>query len=104
MSREIEFIVQSLNRNGLRQRIRHIYERSDSSGDGGSRFAVNVAFVRQTRFAEMDLVVDQTGQQQQTFCIDNVFTVSPATTGTDLLDSLSLYPYIRFTPFPFVND
>ena len=47
----------------LRLRIRHIHEGSHPTSYGGTTFAGNIAFMRQSRFTEMYLIVDSARKQ-----------------------------------------
>lgn len=47
----------------LRLRIRHIHEGSHPTSYGSTAFASDIAFMRQSRFTEMHLIVDSTRKQ-----------------------------------------
>ena len=86
--------------------VRHIHKRGDPSGNGCCRFASYVGFVGQTRFAEVNLIVDHTGQHKQTGGIDHrsIERAGRVVSGTDLRYAFVFDENIPFVTFVFVDD
>ena len=69
--------------------VRHLHEAGDTPGDRRARLAGEVALVGQSRFAEMDLVIDHPRQQPFAARVHHLGAVRCRQAAADLLDAFT---------------
>ena len=72
--RTFVFVFQNLNGNGCRFGVRHIHKGSYAACNCSTRFCFDIAFVSQSRVAEMHLVVNHSRNQHFPFSVNNFRT------------------------------
>ena len=90
----------------LRLRIRHIHEGSHPTSYGSTAFAGDIAFMRQSRFTEMHLIVDHAGQHPLSPGVDRFAfeTVVRICAPADLGDPFAADDYVSFETLPVTED
>ena len=72
LSSACELLFQSLQRGGLRHRVGHVEESRHAPGSSGPALCVDIGLLRQARFAEMHMVVDDTWQHETARSVDDL--------------------------------
>ena len=71
-----KLVFQSLDGSGLRIAVRHIHERSHTSGSSCSGFCSHISLVCKSRVAEMHMVVNHSRKQEATFCVNGLVYIT----------------------------
>ena len=70
--RQHELFLQSLQRGGLRNRVRHIEIGGHPARCCRTTLGVDIGLGRESRLTEMDMIVDHTGHNETSRSIDHV--------------------------------
>ena len=66
-----QFLLHVGRCHGLRQGVGHVEERGDAAGGRGSALTVKVGLIRQSGIAEVDMGVNDAGQEVTARCVDH---------------------------------
>ena len=91
------------SRGSRREHVGHVHEGSDSTCRSGTAAFSNVAFVSQSRFAKMHLVVDDTGKHITAFGM-NDFAAFGGGFGQDGSDAVAVDNKVGFELLVFVDE
>lgn len=95
-----EFLLQGLQGDGLRIRIRHVHDAGDSPGNRRPGLGDHIGLMGQTGVAEMHLIIDHARQQRQSSGVRHFDAGRDRDAAVDPLDPLSARQQIAFVDEP----
>ena len=101
---QLKLLLQRLQRSRLGYAVGHIKVRCHATSSGSTAFAIDIGLLRQTRFTEMHVIINDTWQNVTTRSIDRFIERCYGLLLGNLCNDAVFYDYIAILRTAFIDN